>query len=252
MAEARRSALDRARVGVVVGAGARAGVGGALCRKLAREGLAVVVAGRTPEKLAALGADVEAEGGRFEGVVADTTRSEDVKRIFDAADSLGGAPELTVYNAGNNRFAPLLEMDEAFFEGLWRLCAFGAFLVGQEVARRVVPAGGGTLVFTGATASLRARPPFTAFASAKAAERALAHGMAREFGPQGLHVAHAIIDGVIDGDQVNSRFPQLKEQRGDDGMLDPHAIADAYWQLHVQPRSAWSLEIDLRPYKESF
>ena len=107
-------------------------------------------------------------------------------------------------------------------------------------------------MFTGATASVRARPPFTAFAAAKAAERALAHGMAREFGPQGLHVAHAIIDGVIDGDQVNSRFPQLKEQRGDDGMLDPNAIAEAYWQLHRQHRSAWSLEVDLRPYKESF
>jgi NAD(P)-dependent dehydrogenase (short-subunit alcohol dehydrogenase family) len=108
------------------------------------------------------------------------------------------------------------------------------------------------LIFTGATASIRARPPFTAFASAKAALRALAHGMAREFGAQGLHVGHVIIDGVIDGDQVNKRFPQFKERLGDDGMLAVDAIADAYWLLHRQHRSAWTLELDLRPYKETF
>lgn len=246
------SESNRARLGLVVGAGARAGLGGALCRRMAREGLTVVAVGRTREKLEGLRAEVEALGGRLEPVVADTTRAEGVKRIFDAAETLGGAPEITVYNAGNNRFAPLLEMDEAFFEGLWRLCCFGAFLVGQEAARRMIPAGGGTLIFTGATASLRARPPFTAFASAKAAERALAHGMAREFGPSGLHVAHVVIDGVIDGDQVNSRLPQIKERLGGEGMLAPDAIAEAYWQLHVQHPSAWTLELDLRPFKESF
>jgi NAD(P)-dependent dehydrogenase (short-subunit alcohol dehydrogenase family) len=115
----------------------------------------------------------------------------------------------------------------------------------------MLPAGG-TLIFTGATASIRARPPFTAFASAKAALRALAHGMAREFGPQGLHVGHVIIDGGIDGAQLNRRFPQFKESRGEDGMLGIEAIADAYWHLHTQHRSAWTLELDLRPFKESF
>jgi NAD(P)-dependent dehydrogenase (short-subunit alcohol dehydrogenase family) len=116
----------------------------------------------------------------------------------------------------------------------------------------MLPRGRGSILFTGATASLRARPPFTAFASAKAALRAVAHGMAREFGPQGLHVAHVVIDGAIDGEQLNRRVPQLKERLGADGMLAPDAIAEAYWQLHVQPRSAWTLELDLRPYKESF
>ncbi|MEN8181513.1 MAG: SDR family oxidoreductase, partial [Myxococcota bacterium] len=110
----------------------------------------------------------------------------------------------------------------------------------------------GSIFFTGATASVRARPPFTAFASAKAALRAVAHGMAREFGPQGIHVAHVVIDGGIDGEQLNNRFPQFKEQRGEDGMLDPDAIADAFWALHVQHRTAWTLELDLRPYKEVF
>ena len=143
-------------------------------------------------------------------------------------------------------------MTDEFFEKLWRVCCFGGFLVGREAARRMVPNGGGTLIFTGATASIRARPPFTAFASAKAGLRAVAHGMAREFGQKGLHVGHTIIDGVIDGDQVNSRMPQIKERLGTEGMLQPADIADAYWRLHTQPRSAWSLEVDLRPFLEQF
>ncbi len=237
---------------VVVGVGARAGLGGALCRRFAREGLHVFVSGRTPEKLQAVVDEITATGGRASAVAGDATRESDVVRLFDAVEAEAGAPRLVVYNAGNNRFRPLLEMDGAFFEDVWRLCAFGGFLVGRESARRMLPAGGGTLIFTGATASLRARPPFTAFAAAKAAERSLAHGMAREFGPQGLHVGHVVIDGVIDGDQVNQRFPQLKEQRGADGMLEIDAIADAYWTLHTQKPSAWTLELDLRPAAETF
>lgn len=186
-------------------------------------------------------------------LVADCTVAGQVTAMFDAVDKdANGPPQLVVYNTGNNRFSSLLDMSDEFFEGLWRTCAFGAFLCGREAAKRMTPAGGGTLIFTGATASLRARPPFTAFASAKAAERALAHGMAREFGPEGLHVAHVIIDGVIDGDQVNSRFPAIKEQLGEDGMLSVDSIADAYWNLHSQDRRAWTLELDLRPYKEKF
>jgi NAD(P)-dependent dehydrogenase (short-subunit alcohol dehydrogenase family) len=192
-----------------------------------------------------------APAGAIAPQVADCTREADVARMFDAARDLGGAPEIVVYNTGNNRIRPLLEMDTAFFEEAWRTCCLGGFLVGREAARRMLPPGG-TLVFTGATASVRARPPFTAFASAKAALRALAHGMAREFGPQGLHVAHVVIDGAIDGDQVNSRIPQLRAARGEDGLLSPDAIAGAYWALHAQQRSAWTLELDLRPYKESF
>lgn len=241
-----------ARCAVVMGVGARAGIGGALARRFAKEGLDVVIAGRTEAKLADVAAGIEEAGGRAIPVVADATLAEDVARVFDVAEEASRVPELVVYNAGNNRFRPLLEMDDAFFEDLWRLCCFGGFLVGREAAKRMTARNGGSLIFTGATASLRARPPFTAFASAKAALRALAHGMAREFGPQGLHVAHVIIDGMIDGDQLNTRFPQFKEQKGEDGMLLPEAIADAYWGLHVQHRSAWTLELDLRPYKESF
>jgi NAD(P)-dependent dehydrogenase (short-subunit alcohol dehydrogenase family) len=231
--------------------GASEGLGAAVCRRIAREGIHVFLAGRTRERLTAVAESIEAAGGSATPVVADATVTADVAALFEAASAGGEGPLIAVYNAGNNRFRPLLEMDDAFFEDLWRLCCFGGFLFGREAARRMLP-GGGTLLFTGATASIRARPPFTAFASAKAALRALAHGMAREFGASGLHVGHIIIDGMIDGDQLNQRFPDLKAQKGDDGMLRVDAIADAYWALHAQHRSAWTLELDLRPFKETF
>jgi NAD(P)-dependent dehydrogenase (short-subunit alcohol dehydrogenase family) len=237
---------------IVIGVGAPAGLGAALCRRFAGEGLQVFAAARTKEKLERVADQIARAGGSAVPVVLDTTVEDEVIRLFDTVEDRGGTPEIVVYNAGNNEFRPLLEMDAQFWEGLWRLCCFGGFLVGREAARRMLPQGGGTLIFSGATASIRSRPPFTAFASAKAALRALAHGMAREFGPQGLHVGHAIIDGVIDGDRVNERFPQFKEQRGEDGMLDPDSIAAAYWGLHRQERTAWTLELDLRPYKEQF
>lgn len=237
----------------MIGVGASAGLGAALCRRFAREGLHVVAAARSAERLRALEREIAATGGRATGVRCDATRSDDVAGLFDACEGeTGGAPALVVYNAGNNRVSPLLEMSDALFEETWRVACYGGFLVGRESARRMLPAGGGTVIFTGATASLRARPPFTAFASAKAGLRSVAFGMAREFAAQGLHVGHVIVDGVIDGDQVNARWPQLKERLGAGGMLAPDDIAEAYWQLHAQPRSAWTLELDLRPYKESF
>jgi NAD(P)-dependent dehydrogenase (short-subunit alcohol dehydrogenase family) len=234
---------------IVFGVGASAGLGGALCRRFAREGFGVLAAGRTQSKLDAVVAEITRAGGRASSILCDVTNESDVRKTFEAA---GAVPKAVVYNAGNAAIRPLLEMDVAFFEDVWRVGCLGGFLVGREAARRMVPAGGGALLFTGATASVRARPPFIAFASAKAALRALAHGLAREFGPQGLHVAHVIVDGMIEGDQLLSRFPGAKERAGEDGMLHPDAIADAFFALYVQPRSAWTLELDLRPYKESF
>jgi NAD(P)-dependent dehydrogenase (short-subunit alcohol dehydrogenase family) len=240
------------RTAIVIGVGAEAGLGAALGRRFAREGIHVLLGARRVERIEALAASIRAQGGAASAVAMDATAPADVARIFDAAERAGGAPELVAYNAGNAHLSPLLDTSDADFEAVWRLACFGGFLAGREAARRMLPRGSGSLLFTGATASLRARPPFTAFASAKAALRAVAHGMAREFGPKGLHVAHVVIDGAIDGDQLNQRVPQLKERLGPDGMLAPEAIADAYWQLHAQPRSAWTLELDLRPYKESF
>ena len=235
----------------MIGVGASQGLGAALCRRFAREGLHVAVGGRTLSKVETVVSEIEAAGGAAAPVQMDATQSADVARIFDTATELAGVPELVVYNAGNNQFRPLLEMDDAFFEELWRLCCFGGFLTGREAARRMLSSGG-SMLFTGATASVRARPPFTAFASAKAALRAVAHGMAREFGGQGLHVGHVVIDGVIGGDVVKGRFPQIIEHLGEDGVLGIDAIADAFWMLHQQDKTAWTLELDLRPYKEKF
>jgi NAD(P)-dependent dehydrogenase (short-subunit alcohol dehydrogenase family) len=237
---------------IVIGVGASAGLGAALARRFAREGLLVALGGRTAARLEEVAGEIREAGGRALAVPTDATRAADVAALFDAATEAAGVPELVVYNAGNAHVAPLLDVQEDDFVRVWRTTCLGGFLAGREAARRLPPAGGGTLLFTGATASLRARPPFTAFASAKAALRALAFGLAREFGPRGLHVGHVVIDGVIDGEQIRSRFPDLPARLGPEGLLAPDAIADAYWQLHRQPRCAWTLELDLRPARESF
>jgi len=238
---------------IVVGVGASAGLGAALCRRFGREGLHVFPAGRTEARIEAIAQEVRGEGGTATAVATDTTQPGEVASLFDRVEHETGAPpRVVLYNAGNNRFSALADMSEAFFEDLWRLGCFGGFLVGRECARRLPATGRGSVLFTGATASIRARPPFTAFASAKAALRALAAGMARELGPKGIHVGHVIIDGIIGGEQVASRFPQLIEERGPDGVLAPDEIAESFWCLHVQPRSTWTFELDLRPYKEPF
>lgn len=238
---------------VVVGVGARSGLGAALARRFAREGLRVYVAGRTAERLEAIAAEIHDTGGIAHPVVTDVTREAEVIRLFRvAASAEGGFPELVVYNIGNNAMVPLLQVSVDFFESIWRQNALGGFLVGREAVRSMLPQQRGTLLYTGATASLRARPPFTAFASAKAALRAVAQGLAREFGPQGIHVAHVVVDGVIAGDYARSTFPDFVQAKGEDGLLEPDAIADSYWVLHRQARSAWTHELDLRPFKESF
>lgn len=188
---------------------------------------------------------------RTQGERADLREESQVIALFDRIEKRGPV-EVAIFNAGANFRASILDTPAEMFEKVWRLGCYAGFLFGREAARRMLPRERGTILFTGATASLRARPPFTAFASAKAALRAVAHGMAREFGPQGLHVGHVIIDGMIDGDQLNTRFPELRARMGEDGMLAVDAIADAYWALHTQQRSAWTLELDLRPYKETF
>jgi NAD(P)-dependent dehydrogenase (short-subunit alcohol dehydrogenase family) len=236
---------------VVLGVGASRGLGAAVARRCAREGLRVFLAGRTVERLQEVAAEIEAEGGRAVPVATDASDEASVVQLFDTV-AAEGPIDLAVYNAGNMRPGNLAEMEARYFEDTWRVTCLGGFLMGREAARRMLQTGTGTILFTGATASLRARPPFAAFASAKAGLRAMAFGLARELGPQGIHVAHVVIDGIIEGDQILSRVPNIKERLGDDGMLDIHAIADAYWALHQQARSAWTAELDLRPYKESF
>jgi NAD(P)-dependent dehydrogenase (short-subunit alcohol dehydrogenase family) len=234
---------------IVVGVGPEAGLGDALCKRFAAEGLQVFVAGRSPDKLDALVATIAAAGGRATSVPTDTTREADVLALFDRA---GGFVDLVVYNAGNAAMGMLDDMEAAYFEQVWRVGCFGGFLVGREAVRRMLPAERGTVIFTGATASLRGRPQTTAFAAAKAALRSLAQSMARAYGPRGIHVAHVVVDGGIAGDKIVHGLPQFAQAMGEDGLVSLDGLADAYWFLHRQQRAAWTHELDLRTFKESW
>jgi NAD(P)-dependent dehydrogenase (short-subunit alcohol dehydrogenase family) len=239
------------RTSIVVGVGAEQGLGAALARRFATEGHRVVVSGRTESNIAGVARAIVDGGGKADAFTADATVESDVVALFDFAEA-GGPIDLVVFNAGNNVRHDFRTMPAALFEQTWRVAAFGGFLVGREAARRLTPLGRGTVIFTGATASLRGKPPFAAFASAKAGLRSLAQSMAREFGPLGIHVAHVVIDGGIDGEKLNTAAPQLKLARGADGMLNIDAIAQAYWHVYLQHPSAWTHELDLRPFKEPF
>lgn len=236
---------------LIVGVGAQRGLGAALCHRFAAEGLHAVAVGRTERRLKAVVADIEATGGSATAIVADATREADVIGLFDQVLARGPL-DVVVFNAGINRAQDFRSIEAEDFETFWRIGCYAGFLVGREAARRLVPQGYGTVIFTGASGSLRGRAKFAAFAAAKSGLRAVAQAMAREFGAAGLHVAHVIIDGGIDGERLREAFPNLHAERGADGLLQPEAIAETYWQIHRQPRSTWTHELDLRPYRESF
>ncbi len=244
---------------IVIGVGARQGIGAAIAVRAAREGLHVFVAGRTASSLERIVRGIAGDGGTATAVVCDSTRQEDLEQLFA---QVGERPlRLVVYNVGRNIPAPFLQSDTTLVEGHWRRCVLGATLTGQQAVRRMLAQGEpdghrGTILYTGASASLRGKPMFAAFAAAKAGARAMAQSMAREFGPQGIHVAHVVIDGVVDGDIVRSVGGPLGRllirNKGADGALLPDAVADTFWAVHAQQRSAWTHEVDLRPYAEPF
>jgi len=240
---------------VVVGVGAELGIGAAACRRFAAEGHHVLVAGRTPAKIGQVVKTIRERGGSAEAILTDATDEGQVISLFDRAMAPGAglAPaDLVVFNAGNNRRVDFRALDAAVFEKLWRVGCFAGFLVGREAARRLVPLGRGTVIFTGASGSLRGKPGFAQFAAAKAGLRMVAQSMAREYGPLGIHVAHVIIDGGVDGEKLRTGAPAMAEARGQDGLLGVDPIAESYWQIHRQHPSAWAHEIDLRPFKEPF
>jgi len=236
---------------VIVGVGAEQGLGAALCRLLAGKGYHVFIAGRTPAKIDKVADTIRASGGSAEAIETDATDEAAVVRLFERAfaarDDIA-APDLVVFNAGINRPIGFRDLTAAQFEEFWRICCFGGFLVGREAARHLAPLGRGTMIFTGASASLRGKAGYAQFAAAKAGLRMISQSMAREFGPLGLHVAHTIIDGGIDGERLRLWRPDMDA----DGLLNIDAIAESYWHIHRQHPSAWTQELDLRPYKENF
>jgi NAD(P)-dependent dehydrogenase (short-subunit alcohol dehydrogenase family) len=244
--------MSKSGAAVIIGVGPEQGLGAALARRFAAEGLHVYLAGRSEEKLHRVASSIRQTGGSAESVVADATVEADVEHLFSIIRNEGRGVEIAAYNVDSNIPSPLLETDPETFSLLWRQNCLGAFFFGKAAVRTMQPRQKGTLFFTGATASWRAKPPFTAFAAAKAGLRALAQGMAREFSPQGIHVVHAVIDGVINGDRARRQFPDYVKAKGEGGLLELEAIAETYWAIHRQHPSAWTHELDLRPYKEPF
>jgi NAD(P)-dependent dehydrogenase (short-subunit alcohol dehydrogenase family) len=228
------------------------GLGGAVARRFAREGHPTVLVARNAERLARIAGDIAQAGGRGIAYVADLRDERAVAKLFDDVEAQVGPIDVAVFNTGANYRASILDTPAEMFEKVWRLGCYAGFLVGREAARHMVPRGWGTILFTGATASVRGSAHFAAFAAAKGGVRQVAQSMARELGPQGIHVASVIIDGMIDSPRVRERFAERIAELPPEGVLRPDDIAEAYWHLHRQPRSAWTFEVDLRPWAEQF
>jgi NAD(P)-dependent dehydrogenase (short-subunit alcohol dehydrogenase family) len=236
--------------GAVLVVGAGSSTGGAIAKRFAREGLTACVARRNGDELAPLVEEIEKQGGRAVAFGCDARQEEEVVELVERVEKDVAPLEVAVFNPGANVNFPIRDTTARVYRKVWEMACFGGFLTGREAARVMVPRGRGTILFTGATASVRGNPGFSAFAGAKHALRALAESMARELGPQGVHVAHVVIDGAIDTPWIRENFPAIVESGKQ--MLLPDDIAESYWQLHAQPRSAWSFEIDLRPFDERF
>ncbi len=242
--------MDKPPVAVIAGVGE--GLGFALARRFAQGGYNVALAARSADRIARLALEIGKAGGQAFPAPTDLREEQEVIALFDALESEHGPVEVAVFNAGANFRASILETPADMFEKVWRLGCYAGFVFGREAARRMAPRGKGTILFTGATASIRGGAQFAAFAAAKNGLRAVAQSMARELGSKGLHVAHVVIDGMIDSAATKARFPERVQGLGPDALLDTAAIAELYWQLHAQPRSAWTFEADLRPWSEKF
>jgi len=235
---------------LVVGAGDA--TGGAIARRFAREGFVACVTRRSAEKLEPLLDRIRSEGGVAHGFGSDARKEDEVAALVERIERDVAPIEVAVFNVGANVRFGIAETTERVYRKVWEMGALAGFLVGREVAKAMVPRGRGTILFTGATSSLRGAAGFCAFAGAKHALRALAQSMARELGPRGIHVAHVVIDGAIDTQFIAENFPQRYALKQVDGILDPEAIAENYWHLHRQARSAWTHELDLRPWMETW
>ncbi|HOY33697.1 SDR family oxidoreductase [Piscinibacter sp.] len=235
---------------LIVGAGDA--TGGAIARRFAREGYIACVTRRSADKLERLVQGIRDAGGQAHGFASDARDEAAVTALVAQIERDIAPIEVVVFNIGANVRFNVVDTTERVYRKVWEMGALAGFLVGREAARAMLPRGRGTILFTGATASLRGGAGFAAFAGAKHALRSLAQSLARELGPQGIHVAHVVIDGAIDTQFIAENFPQRYALKDRDGILNPEHIAEAYWQLHRQPRSAWTHEMDLRPWMETW
>ncbi|MFC3070703.1 SDR family oxidoreductase [Phenylobacterium soli] len=237
---------------LVVGVGD--GLGSALARAFAEEGLAVCMTRRARhlDDLEALAREIRADGGAAHAFGVDARSEEEMVELFARIERDVGPLEVVIFNIGANVRFPIAETTTRVFHKVWEMACFAGFLTGREAARAMAPRGRGTILFTGATASVRGRDGFAAFAAAKHGLRAIAQSMARELGPQGVHVAHVVIDGAVDGVFIRSNREDVDDLLARDEVLKPADIAQAYVALHRQPRSAWTHELDLRPWRETW
>lgn len=242
--------------GVCLVIGAGDATGGAVARRFAREGYIACVTRRSVDKLQTLKDSITVESGICHAFGSDARKEEEVVALVEQIEATIGPIEVLVFNIGANAPSSVIDETARKYFKIWEMACFSGFLNGREVAKRMVTRASverrQTIIFTGATASLRGSSGFAAFSGAKMALRALAQSMARELGPQGIHVAHSIIDGAIDTAFIRDTFPERYALKEQDGILNPNHIADAYWMLHQQPRDAWTHELDLRPYMEKF
>ncbi|MFT3728333.1 MAG: SDR family NAD(P)-dependent oxidoreductase [Terricaulis sp.] len=238
----------------VIGAGDY--IGAAIAKKFAAEGYTVFAGRRTADKLAGLVSAIESAGGKCVARGLDARKEEDVTAFLAEADA--HAPlEAVIFNVGANVNFPILETTERVFFKVWEMATKAGFLTGREAARILLKHGRGSIFFTGATASMRGGKGYAAFASAKGGLRLLAQAMARELGPQNIHVAHLVIDSGVDTAFVRDRIAQARGAEAaanlpPDVLMNPDSIANAYWALHQQTRDAWTFELDLRPYGENW
>lgn len=238
------------KVAVVVGAGDA--IGSAIARKFAQRGLSVVALRRNGEKLLPLINELTAQGHTAHGFSCDARDEDQIVERFAAIEKDIGPIEVVVFNIGANVPMSILETPARKFYKMWEMACFSGFLTGREAARYMTKRGHGTILFTGATASVRGAAGFAAFASAKHALRALAQSMARELGPQNIHVAHVVIDAAVDTAWIMENFPDASQLKEKDGVVIPDDLADNYVMLYDQPRNAWTFELDLRPWLEKW
>ncbi len=241
------------KTAIVIGVGPQAGLGARLAERFASLGLHVYVAGRTQTQLDRVVKSIITNDGQATAVVTDATDEVAVHALFERACADGDeALDVAIYNAGNNTPGRIIDMEADYFERSWRVGCLGGFLFGREAVRRMVPQRRGTLLFTGASASLRGRANFGAFNSAKGALRNLAQAMAKEYGPDQIHVGHVVIDGPIGGDKIIKGFPEYANRLGEEGLINLEGIVDAFQYLYKQPRNGWSFEVDVRTSQEKW